>query len=133
MYFKIIRGYGLEDYIEIDKSELEKAYYCFLEKKDAIFSGGPVRGSQIQTIQPDFHRTMGWNRGYKLGVEDFEELGNKGIDRKSRDLLSESESRVKHLIETRQQHLIGKGIEIPKLENEVSPEVKALAQSKKIS
>jgi hypothetical protein len=133
MYFKIIRGYNTEDYIEIDRSELEKAYYCFLEKKDAIFSGGAVRGSQIQTIQPDFHRAMGWNRGYKLGAEDFEELGSKGVDRKYRNILLESENRVKHLIETKQEYLIGKGVDIPKIETKVSNEVAQLANSKRIS
>lgn len=108
MYYKIIHGFGVEDYIAIDETELQKAYYCFLEKKDSIFSGGAIKGSQILEIKPDFHRIMGWNRGHKLGADDYEELGQKGIDRKTQHFLSATKDVVQHLIETKQTHLIGK-------------------------
>lgn len=131
-YFKIIRGYNAEDYLEIEESELEKALYCFLEKKDSVFSGGAIRGSQIIAIQPDFHRTMGWNRGYKLGSEDFEELGQKGVDKKCNNLLSSAKQRVQYLVSTKQENLIGTNVEIKKIESQVSNEVKVLAESKRI-
>ena len=101
-YYKIIRGYNSEDYIEIDETELEKALMSFLTKKDAIYERGAVRGSEILAIQPDYHRTMGWNRGYKLGAEDFEELSQKGIDRKLQNILSEKKEKVQNLISGRQ-------------------------------
>lgn len=108
MNFKIIFGYDAEDYLGIDETELEKAYYCFLEKKDSIFSGGAVRGSNIMAIQPDYHAAMGWNRGHKLGGDDYAELKVKGIERKHSLYLSETKSHVQSLIQSGQTHLIGK-------------------------
>ncbi len=108
MYYKIIHGFNPEDYIEIEPSEVQKAFYCFLEKKDSVFSGGAIRGSQIMEIKPDFHRAMGWNRGYKLNSEDFGELSEKGIDRKAQTFLARSKEVVEHLLKTGQPELIGK-------------------------
>lgn len=113
--YKLIRGYDAEDYIEIAEPELEKAYYCFLEKKDAVFSGGAIRGSQILAIQPDYHKSMGWNRGYKLGAADYAELSEKGTDRAHMHLLADVKGRVQHLITTNQTELIGKNVDIKKL------------------
>lgn len=110
-YYKLIRGYDAEQYIEIEESELDKAYYCFLEKKDSVFSGGAIRGSQILAIQPDFHRTMGWNRGYRLESVDYEDLRDKGVDRKMQNALSTSKERVDYLMRTNQLHLLGKPVE----------------------
>lgn len=108
MNFKIIFGYDAEDYVGIEETELEKAYYCFLEKKDSIFSGGAVRGSNIMAIQPDYHAAMGWNRGHKLGGDDYAELKNKGVDRKHMTYLAGAKSHVQLLIQNGQTHLIGK-------------------------
>lgn len=105
-YYKIIHGFGVEDYIEIEASELQKAFYCFLEKKDAIFSGGAIRGANIHEIKPDYHRTMGWVRGYKLTGRDFEDMN--GIDRKLQHFLAKTKDVVQHLISTNQLQLIGK-------------------------
>lgn len=132
-YFKLIRGYGAEDYLEIGEDELEKAMYCFLEKKDSVFSGGAVRGSQIMAIQPDFHRTMGWNRGYKLGGDDFEDMKQKGIERKLQAMLSESKYRVQHFINTKQEHLIGTNAEVKMIESPISSEVRLLVDKLKFT
>jgi hypothetical protein len=132
MYYKIIRGYNSEDYISIEKSELEKAYYCFLEKKDSIFSGGAIKGSQILAIQPDFHKTMGWNRGYKLDEYDYADMSQKGIDKKLQHFLSETKIRVQYLISTDQINLLGTNFEIPKLNQGFSEATKRLADSKTI-
>ena len=115
MSYKIIHGYDAEDYIQIDDNELEKAFYCFLMKKDGVYSGGAVRGSQIMAIQPDYHRVMGWNRGYKLGAEDYEDLDRHGMRRLHERKLQLAREKVNYLIETKQEHLIGKNFEMPKL------------------
>lgn len=120
MYYKIITGFTAEDYIEIKQDELEKAYYCFLAKKDGVFSGGAIRGSQINSIRPDYHRTMGWNRGYKLEAMDYDDLRNKGIDRKMQLQLEGTKDKVQFLIESKQENLIGKGFELPKLNEGVT-------------
>lgn len=128
-HYKIVRGYNAEDYIEIDETELEKALYAFLEKKDGVYSGGAVKGSEIIAIQPDYHKTMDWNRGHKLDDFDFAELKQKGIDKKLQLTLSETKARVQYLISSGQENLIGKNLEVPRLESnkEVSEEVKKLS------
>lgn len=110
--FKLIRGYGPEDYIEINEDELEKALYCFLEKKDGVFTGGAIRGSQILAIQPDYHKAMGWNRGHKLEALDYAELSEKGIDRAHTHLLSTTKEKVQYLMGSNQIGLIGKNVEV---------------------
>lgn len=131
-YYKILHGFNPEDYIEIEDTELQKAYYAFLQKKDAVFSGGAVRGGLIQTIKPDFHRTMGWNRGHKLGEDDFAELNQKGIDKKMQNLLSETKEKVQYLIKTNQTHLIGTNFELPKIDERISDDIKQLAEKMKV-
>lgn len=116
-YYKIIRGYNTEDYIEINETELEKAYGAFLMKKDGVYSGGAVRGSEIIAIQPDYHKTMGWNRGYKLGEDDYAELRRKKIDSDMKSMLSNMNIKVKYLLDSGQADLIGKDVVIPELEN----------------
>lgn len=111
-HFKIIRGYGAEDYISIREDELEKAFYAFLAKKDAVYSGGAVRGSEIIAIQPDFHATMGWNRGYKLGADDYAELRERGVESSHAKLLAHTKEKVQYLIETSQVDLIGKNADV---------------------
>lgn len=124
-YYKIIRGYNAEDYIEINETELEKAYGAFLLKKDSVYSGGAVRGSEIIAIQPDFHRTMGWNRGYKLGEDDYAELRHKGIDNKMRTMIENTKNKIQYFINSGQTDLIGKNVDIPELDkpNEITKEL----------
>lgn len=76
-YYKIVWGYDDEDMLPIDETELEKAMYCFITKKDGVFNSGPIKGDKIITIQPDYHRAMGWSRGYRLGPDDYREIGTK--------------------------------------------------------
>lgn len=130
MYYKIIHGYNSEEYIEIEENELEKAFYVFLTKKDAVFSGGAVKGGQILFIKPDFHRTMGWHRGYKLDDWDYAELSDRKIDRKMQGVLENTKEKVQYLISTRQENLIGTGFELPKL-NPTS-ETKQLSDKMKV-
>lgn len=108
IHYKILHGFSPEDYIEIEENEVQKAFGAFLQKKDAVFTGGAIRGNLIQAIKPDFHKTMGWNRGYKLDNFDYEELSQKGIDKKANDYLSACKDVVQGLIESKQEHLIGK-------------------------
>lgn len=108
-YYKLVRGYGPEDYIEIDETELEKAYYCFLQKKDGIYSGGAVRGSEILAIQPDYHRAMGWNRGYKLGPDDYAQLSEEGVNRSHMTLLAETKQKVVEMVRAGKSLELGSG------------------------
>ncbi len=131
--FKIVHGYDDERFTPIDPDELEKAYAVFLLGGRAIFRGGAIDGKYIQAILPDWHRTMGWAPEYNLGPDDYNELADKGIDRGARKLQEETQTRVQYLIETKQEHLIGKGVEVPALaENGVSNLTKQLSDKFRI-
>jgi len=137
MSFKIIHGYNPEDYIEINKEEVEKAFYCFLEKKDAVFSGGAIKGSNILMIKPNFHKVMGWNRGHKLDEYDYAEISSKGLDRKMENFLQNKKDKVQYLIKSGKQDLIGKNIDIPELNDKGVPKeiidgVKQLSEKFKV-
>ena len=132
-YFKIIQGYEHERDVIIREDELERAYGLFMLGGRWIFSGGPVDGKNIQTIVEDYHTTMGWNKEYKLGTDDYEQLTQQGVDRKMKNLLSEAKERVTYLINSKQENLIGKNAEIPGLKNQFSEETKVLADKFKIS
>lgn len=127
--FKVVFGYDAEDYITIDETELERATYAHMTGKNVAFSNGSVSGSRIVAIQPDFHSTMGWNRGYQLGVDDFTELREKGVDIKLNNMLASKKERVQYLIETGQPELIGKNVSIPEMEGKSDIQIKHLTQA----
>jgi len=122
-YFKVIRGYGNEDYISISEKELEKAYYCFLEKKDSVFDEGAIRGSSIIAIQPDYNRTMGWNRGYKLGPDDYEDLRIKGVDVELRRTLELAQEKMNYVLENKMEYIPGQNVQLPKSDVQVDPNI----------
>lgn len=107
-YFKAIYGYDSENYVELNETELDKAIYLHLTAKKGLLTGGSISGDRVIAVQPDFHRAMGWNRGYSLGPDDYAELNGKGIYKSYNILLEDTKARVHHLIETGQEHLIGK-------------------------
>lgn len=133
-YYKIIQGYEHERDVIIREDELEKAYGLFMLGGRWIFSGGPVDGKNIQTIVEDYHSTMSWNKEHKLDPLDYEDLARKGVDSKMKTALNTNKEKVLYLINSKQEHLIGKGVSIPALEkdNQFSGEVKTLASKLKI-
>jgi hypothetical protein len=135
-YYKILQGYEHERDVIIREDELDKAYGLFMLGGRAIFSGGPVDGKNIQTIVEDYHTTMGWNKEYKLGVDDYADMAQKKVDYKMKCALSEAKERVNFLINSGQADLIGKTTENPILENKENPKkvdgVEKLAKSMQI-
>ena len=74
-YFKIQYGYNEADYMPITEDELPKALAIFIDGSDkAIFRNGAIRGQDIMRIVPDWHTAKGWNKGYKMGPEDYSEI-----------------------------------------------------------
>lgn len=112
MYYKIKTGYNELDFVPIDQSELETAFYAFLSDSKAIFKNGVVRGKDIIAITPDYHREMNWNYTHKLNVDDFAELRKLGIESKAMNLLETAKEKVQYLIKTNQTNLIGKNVDI---------------------
>lgn len=75
MHYKIVYGFGQDDYLPITENELPKAIALFIEGKGkGLFLEGAVRGQDVQRIVPDWHRAKGWNKGYKMLPEDYHEI-----------------------------------------------------------
>lgn len=127
-----MRGFGQEDFIPIDEVELEKAIYCHMARKDGAFNMGSINGSHISAVMPDWHGTMGWNYAYKLTADDWDDIRSKGVDRKIQKCIEGANTKVQYLIQTKQEHLIGKGFEMPKIDSRISEEVARLAESKRM-
>jgi hypothetical protein len=134
--YKILQGYEHDRNITINEDELERAYGLFMLGGRWIFSGGAVDGKNIQTIVPDWNATMGWNKEYKLGTDDDEEIASKGLDRKSQKTLASAQEKVRYLIATKQENLIGTNAKLPELDTpqrkEISNEVKRIADNKRV-
>ncbi len=93
MKIKIITGFRDDQYYSIDIEEAHKAYYLFLhpEQRGIFQNGVAIRGSDIHSIEPDYHNTMGWNPTHKLDGEDWNEIRGKKIDLKIRNLLVQAQ------------------------------------------
>ena len=115
-YFKIKVGYDKDEFVSIDETELELALHVFLTEGKAIFKNGVVRGKDIIGITEDWHKAMGINPEWKLGTDDWNEIEKRGLKTAYKGMISGAKDRVHHLIKTKQEHLIGKNVEIPELE-----------------
>jgi hypothetical protein len=118
--FKIEYGFEAENYLSIDADELEKAIYAHMTGARASFREGSIDFSRKGiVIKPDYHVAMGWTQGYKLGVDDYAELSDRGVDREHKIFQAKTKERVEYLVSNGKQELIGKNIEIPELESPV--------------
>lgn len=75
-YYKIVYGFDEGDYLPITSDELHKAQIIAIEGGKATFEAGFFnnRGNDVMRIVPDWHRVRGWNRGYKMLPEDYEDI-----------------------------------------------------------
>jgi len=116
-YFKIQKGFGADDYLSIDETELEMAIRAQITGKVAIFKSGTISGNIIQAITPDYNRDMGWKRDYKLNGEDYAFIGK------------EKTNEYRLLVQNTNNEVLGQlGMKTQiKLPQETSNEVKTLA------
>lgn len=75
-YYKVMRNGWGEDFISIEEKDLMRAIYSKLNG-DVLIKGGLIDGSKIEMIVPDYHKTLGYNYGYRLQPEDYEEIRGK--------------------------------------------------------
>src|SRR3990167_10820229 len=89
---KIITGFRDEQYYVIEDYEAHKAYYLFNhpESRTIFENGVALIGKNIQGIEPAWNETMGWNQTHKLDSDDWNEIKQKGVDTKLRNLLEEA-------------------------------------------
>ncbi len=97
MKIKIITGFRKDQFHTIDSEEAHKAYYLFLnpEKRGVFKNGVAIQGSLIQSIEPDYHATMGWNETHQLDSDDWNEINRKGVAKKMKNLLSDAKEVVR--------------------------------------
>lgn len=130
IYFKVYQDYS--KFVPIDETEYEKAIYAFLKSRPAIFELGAV--SRIESIIPDLNKINGWYSDYKPNADDSAEIEKaKEI---ARPFMAKMKEKVQYLIETKQEHLIGKNIVVKELEekqtHQLSGSVKTLVDKFKI-
>jgi len=91
---KIISGFREEQYYIIQDHEAHKAYYLFNnpEARTTFENGVALIGKNIQGIEPAYNETMGWNPTHKLDNDDWNDIREKGIDKKLRDILYEAKN-----------------------------------------
>lgn len=87
---KIITGFRNEQYYVIEDNEAHKAYYLFNnpEARTTFENGVALIGKNIQGIEPAYNETMGWNPIHVLTTDDWNDIRNKKIDIKLRDVLT---------------------------------------------
>jgi len=92
MKIKIITGFRENQYYVIDINEAHKAYYLFLhpEERGVFKNGVALIGKNIQGIEPAWNETMGWKPTHRLDGDDWEEIEEKGLRDKMRDLMYEA-------------------------------------------
>ena len=88
-FYRVKIGYGKDDFIQIDETELAKALRAQGRGTVALLGGGSVSGNHIMAIVPDYQRELGYNRDYVLTGEDYAQIGKKRM-REYTDLLLEA-------------------------------------------
>lgn len=91
-YYRIKTGYGKDDFISVDETELATAIRAQITGRVGVFNEGTVSGNHIMSIVPDLQRAAGYHRDYQLNGEDYERLGN--IDTEHRKLFGETKDSV---------------------------------------
>jgi hypothetical protein len=96
---KIITGFRKDQSITIDAEEAHKAYFLFLnpDKRGIFKNGVALCGQNIQSIEPDYHATLGWNPSHVLTGEDYNEIKNKNLDTRFREALALGKNKAQEI------------------------------------
>ncbi len=133
-YFRVKYGYQTADRVTIPERDLEKALYAQLKGTPIQLGESVINGKHIISITPAYHKHTGWYEWYDPTTgEDW-----KQIERDCPDYtgsIDQAKERVLFLMRTKQDKLIGTGVELPQLEKpkaEMIEGVKQLADKMKI-
>lgn len=109
-HFKVMRGFGTDDYIPITESELKKAIYAHMTGTNVAFEMGSISGNHISAVVPDFQRTMGWNPSHKLDNDDWTDIRSRGLDNGMRNMIASAKEDVQMIIATGNTNLLNEPI-----------------------
>jgi len=104
-HFKVIYGFGPNDYVSIDENDLVKAQVMFMEGKGrAQFGDTAIRGQDIIRIVPDWHAHFGWNKGYKMLPEDDEYV--EPLEKPYKMMIAGTKEIAKFIVENKRYDLL---------------------------
>lgn len=105
-FYKIVFGFGPDDYISITQDELHKAFVLAIEGGSAVFEGGffQNRGKDIMRIVPDWHRVRGWNKGHKMDTLDYEDIAP--LEKSFLNTLSNGKQLAEYIIREKRSDLL---------------------------
>ncbi len=131
-YFKVKYGFDETQYCQITSEELPKAYGMFLSQEgNGIFSDGTaIRAKDIIRIEPDWHKVRGWNKGWKMELEDYEDI--KPLERSYQETQSQAKEIAEYAMKNGKMSLLSKPMsEIKELlgfdKIEKQPEIKKIS------
>lgn len=132
LYYKVFRDRDFTKFVRIGENELEKALAAFRFGTSVIFNEGALE--KIGDIIPDYNASMGWNPTHQLGDDDWNDIRSKGVDRRLRELSQATKEKIDYLIESKQEHLIGKNadISLPEKQKVISDGAKMITERMKI-
>ena len=105
-YFKVLRGFGQDDFIPIDASELASALYAHYTGKVAFLNCGSINGSHISAIMPDYARALGYSSNYRMTPDDWVDVDRKNLRTKYEDCLYEAKQRVELVMKSGKVELL---------------------------
>lgn len=115
--------YGDKTGVPLTRAEAERAVYAMATGKVFLCKNEAIAGSAIMSIKADFNKVMGFNPDYVLIGEDYEYIKRDAPE--YLNAMDEINTRVKHLTDTKREHLIGTLVEIPELEIHERKEISA--------
>lgn len=114
LMFKVVTGYGDDDYRSITSDELHKAYYLFLNADENIRSimndGRPLIGKDIKDIKPDYNAMMGWNPSYKPSCSELDEIKVQKFFPLMNECMQKASRVAQHILQSGDETLLQKPI-----------------------
>ena len=74
-WFKVKYGYDVMDFVSVEESDLPRVLDAWNNNKIYIYGSNAVKGNEIKSISPHYHKYTGWNESYEpKDADDFREI-----------------------------------------------------------